>query len=328
MVVLNGLAAAIKQGKNVWATVLRSGKVRMVPGETVHEGELLSWTYEGATCWHTVGVVRMELIAMQTAILGIDGTNWVHALWHVYGSDRLIAVGRDRLRILAAACGTSDVYVCWDRRSFRHDLLASYKSSRPPREPGLTEILKRAEIELTDDGKLATPIYQDGYEADDLLATFAAIAAGRGVKCYLASADKDLWQCLVADQVLILRSFNTSNGEITDRQWMTAAALAKWPGKDKGEYGLRPSQWTDYQALVGESGDDVPGCPGWGEKTAAKALAKAGSLADMLGNPWNVPCSKSQQAKLQTWAKSGLMALTLKLVTLARDAPAAMDAMR
>ena len=110
---------------------------------------------------------------------------------------------------------------------------------------------------------------------------------------------------------------------MTSPDWQTARELEI----AEKTLGLRPSCWADYQCLVGEPGDNVSGCPGWGEKTAARLLAKAGNIASMLRDPWALNCTRSQLTSLQNWAKAG-METALRLVTLKRDCPAVLDALR
>jgi DNA polymerase-1 len=255
--------------------------------------------------------------------LGIDGTNWVHALWHALrGVDVLTHVAR-RARILTAYTRASRVLICFDRRSFRHDLYVGYKANRAAKEQTLRQLLDDAPAALASAGQ--QPVYQDGYEADDCLATLAAAAFGAGCKCVLATADKDLWQCLREGWVSVLRSFGTHGSELICPEWQTALELEIAPKT----LGLKPSCWADYQCLVGESGDNVPGCPGWGEQTARRGLANAGSIEAMLRDPWAIHCSKSQLTKLQNWARAdnGLK-LTRQLITLRTDVPAVLDAVR
>jgi len=251
--------------------------------------------------------------------LAVDGTNWIHQLWHALGGQDVLQVAVARCRALAAHTKASMVLVAFDRRSFRHDRVPTYKANRAAKDPALQAILDSAPSAFSDVGQ---PVYQDGYEADDCLATAAAIAVASERRCVLMSPDKDLWQCLIPGRVSVLRAFSTRRGEIADPRWWTADDLRLWKG-----YGLEPAQWADYQAVVGETGDNVAGCQAWGEKTAARAIAKHGSLAAMLKNPWEISCTNKQLVLLQAWAKSGAMELARDLVTLRTDVPAVRDAL-
>jgi 5'-3' exonuclease len=249
--------------------------------------------------------------------LGIDATNWIHQLWHAHAGQGVLDAARRRLDALVAEWPASAVVACFDRRSFRHDLDATYKATRGKRDPGLCEVLAQAPEAFS---HVATIAAEDGYEADDCLATLGSIGFLRGEKTVLASPDKDLRQCLRDKQVAILRGFKTDRGRVLSPDWFMAADL-------RDVYGLRPEQWPDYQALVGDSGDNVKGCPGWGEKTAAAVLGKVGTLAACLANPWGVPgiSAKQRESLFQFKERAGTV---LKLVTLRTDCGAVFDAMR
>jgi DNA polymerase I len=269
-------------------------------------------------------------------IIAIDGTNWVHACWHAMkrqlGPQQILDVFLRRIDVVARNYSASAVLVAFDRRSFRHDLLAGYKANRPAKEPGLQQMLDEAPAAV---GRVGQLIYADGYEADDLLATAAAIAVQRGQRAILCSADKDVWQCLASKQVAILRSVDTSEGEVIGSDWFNEDALYHYPAK-QGEakkkvdpYCLRPWQWADFQALVGQPGDNIPGCPLWGEKTSAPALVKFGSIDGMLKKLWELKCTSSQQTALTNWHKSpsGRKVATA-CVQLHNNVPAVWDALR
>ena len=154
--------------------------------------------------------------------------------------------------------------------------------------------------------------------ADDGLATLAAYGRTAGVRTVLASPDKDLRQCL-CPQVLLLRQFSVEHGRPNRADWYTSFRLFD-------EYGLEAGQWVDYQTLVGDHGDGVVGCPGWGEKTAATALAKCKTLEACFGNPWAVPCTDRQRGQLIKFREQA--AAVRQLVTLRTDVSVVWDAMR
>ncbi|MFO0896383.1 MAG: DNA polymerase I [Pirellulales bacterium] len=148
--------------------------------------------------------------------------------------------------------------------TFRHALDAAYKGQRSempvdlrPQFAAIRRVLAALRIpavELT------------GYEADDVLATLAYRGAAAGADCYLVTGDKDCRQ-LISERVQI---FNVRKNQLYD-----AAALA-------ADWGVRPEQVVDYQALVGDSVDNVPGVPGVGPKTAAELIRQFGSLDALL----------------------------------------------
>jgi DNA polymerase-1 len=248
-------------------------------------------------------------------ILGIDATNWVHVVWHARGGKGVVEAVCDRAKALIAQLQPAAAVACFDRRSFRHALLPGYKSSRAEKDAGLVADLAACETALMD---LCTVAAEDGFEADDGLATLARCGRMAGEKTVIASPDKDLRQCL-GGPVFLLRSFKTSRGEPIEPDWYTEMKLFD-------EYGLQASQWTSYQCLVGDRGDGIDGCQGWGEKTAAAALAKCKTLDEMFRNPWSVPCNDKQRGKLIEFRTRA--PLVLDLVTLRTEVMAVWDAMR
>lgn len=252
--------------------------------------------------------------------LGIDGTNWMHQLWHAVkrnGHQAIYDLANRRIDALCAVVDPSHVLVCWDRRSYRADLFPQYKATRPRKNEELRRLIDEAP------GNLDIPVscYQDGFEADDCLATLAAIATATGERCVIASGDKDLYQCVVAGSVTLCRRFKTdADRELVDPVWMTEAALRQ-------EKLVSPAQWPVYQALLGEPGDNIPGCPGWGEKLIATNLPPYVSPEAMLQDRWRLQASKLQIQKLELWSKD-VWPITRQLVTLRTDVPAVADALR
>lgn len=248
-------------------------------------------------------------------ILGIDGTNWVHVLWHAKAGRDVVHAFTHRCHALLSALDPRAAVCCFDRRSFRHEILPAYKSTRKPRPESLTVALQECELAAAG---LMTIAAQDGFEADDGLATLAHVAKQHGEPCVLASPDKDLRQCLSC-QAKLLRDFSVSNGRPTKGEWYTAYLLFD-------EHGLEPAQWVDYQMLVGDRGDAIEGCRGWGDKTASAALERCKSIEAMFANPWTVPCTDRQRGALIEFRKRA--DVVRQLVTLRTDCEAVWDALR
>jgi DNA polymerase-1 len=248
--------------------------------------------------------------------LGIDASNWICCLWHAQNGRGVLDAVCRRLEALVEYLEPSHVVACFDRRSFRHDLYPTYKAHRKPKPAGLQAVLDEGPAAL---GTIAVPCAVDGYEADDCLATVARDAIAAGSRAVIASPDKDLNQCLVPDQVTILRHFILGNDGLRSLDWWNAAALQK-------HFGLTPAQWIDFQTLVGDSGDGVPGCKGWGEKTTLPALQAAGTIEAMLANPWALKISPKQQQALLAFRPQ--LDLMRQLITLRPDVPEVWDALR
>ncbi|RCX07374.1 DNA polymerase I [Extensimonas vulgaris] len=150
--------------------------------------------------------------------------------------------------------------------TFRDALYADYKAHRPPMPDDL-----RAQIEpihevarLLGWKVLAIP----GVEADDVIGTLARAAAQQGVEVIISSGDKDLAQLVDAHVSII----DTMSGKKRD----VAGVVA--------EFGVPPSLMLDFQALVGDAVDNVPGVPKVGPKTAAKWLQQYGSLDALMAH--------------------------------------------
>lgn len=154
--------------------------------------------------------------------------------------------------------------------TFRHEAYAPYKAQREetPEDirwavPVVKEILQAMNIPV-----LEVP----GYEADDVIGTLAQQGAEQGMEVYMVTPDKDYGQ-LVSDHITMLRPGFRGG---FDRLGPTEVC-------DK--YGIpHPTQVLDLLALMGDSADNFPGCPGVGEKTAVKLIQQFGSIEEMLAH--------------------------------------------
>ncbi len=151
-------------------------------------------------------------------------------------------------------------------RSFRNDLDAEYKAHRDPTPESLSAQLPDVMRLLAATGCPA--MARDGFEADDVLATYAIQASAAGYDVRMLTRDKDV------DQVLSERVST----------WDPGKGIRRGPPELMIEKGLRPDQVVDYLCMIGDSADNVRGMHGVGPKTAAKLLAEFGSLAAVLAN--------------------------------------------
>ncbi len=152
-------------------------------------------------------------------------------------------------------------------KNFRHELFDQYKAQRPPMPDDL-----RVQIEPLKEAMkvLGVPmIVSQGEEADDCIASLAARYKGERPVVILG-ADKDLKQCL--DDNVFMWDPAGRKEKIT--------SLADF----KEDTGLEPGQWADFQALIGDSADNIPGVPGVGKVTATKLMAKYPSLEEIRDN--------------------------------------------
>jgi len=154
--------------------------------------------------------------------------------------------------------------VAFDMRAktFRHEFSESYKANRHGMPEELAVQLEPAKDCLRAMGALV--ISKEGFEADDLLGTLAAMAEKEDVMTYIVTGDRDSLQ-LITDKTNVVLATNTD-----PLLFDTAAFVEK--------YGVQPSQFVDVKALMGDSSDNIPGVPGIGEKTALKLISEYGDL--------------------------------------------------
>jgi len=190
--------------------------------------------------------------------------------------------------------------------TFRNDLYVEYKAHRDPPPDDLIAQLPMIDLILN---AMGVPVLKlPGFEADDIIATLARQADERGCEVFLCSSDKDCRQ-LLSDRVKIQ---NLRKGEVLD----AAGLLADW--------GIRPNQVIDYQTLVGDSVDNIPGVPGCGAKTASKWLKEYGTLEKIIENIDYLGGPKLRES-VRKAATDGTIELCRKLVTLRTDAPIPFD---
>lgn len=178
----------------------------------------------------------------------------------VYGYARFLLefLERQRPRHCAAAFDQS-LGTC-----FRNAIYPDYKSSRELPDEALAFQLQACR-ELT--GLAGIPCYgSEHYEADDYLASLAALCHRSGLAVTVVTRDKDLGQIL-------------SHGE--DHWWDHATGVSLNRDGFRARFGVQPEQFADYLALVGDPVDDIPGVPGVGPRTAAALLQAFGDLQQL-----------------------------------------------
>lgn len=188
----------------------------------------------------------------------------------------------------------------YSSKTFRNGLYDQYKANRtaPPEDLipqfGLIRHATRA---------FNLPcIEKEGYEADDLIATYARLAEEAGADVTIVSSDKDLMQ-LVTPKVSMYDSMK-------DKQITVPDVIEKW--------GVPPEKMIDLQAMTGDSTDNVPGIPGIGPKTAAQLLEEYGDLDTLLARAGEI---KQQKRRESIIANADLARLSRELVTLKKDTP-------
>jgi DNA polymerase I len=170
--------------------------------------------------------------------------------------------------------------------TFRNKLYPDYKAHRPPAPDDLIPQfpLIREAVRAFD----LPCLEQIGFEADDLIATYARLAGERGATTTIVSSDKDLMQ-LVTDKVVM---FDT----MKDRRIGIAEVIEK--------FGVPPEKVVEVQALAGDSTDNVPGVPGIGIKTAAQLIVEYGDLETLLFRASEIKQPKRREALIENAEKA------------------------
>ena len=185
-------------------------------------------------------------------------------------------------------------------KTFRTRLYDQYKAHRPPPPPDLVPQFPLIREATRAFGVPAIEL--EGYEADDIIATYARQVAAAGGEVVIVSSDKDLMQ-LVDEQTCLLdpvKQVKICRAEVIEK------------------FGVPPEQVVEVQALAGDSVDNVPGAPGIGIKTAAQLLAEFGDLDTLLARAGEIKQPKRRETLL---AHADQVRLSRQLVTLADDAP-------
>jgi len=185
-------------------------------------------------------------------------------------------------------------------KTFRNDIYPQYKAHRPPAPEDLVP-----QFSIIRDATRAfgTPsIEMEGYEADDLIATYARQAEARGAKVTIVSSDKDLMQ-LVGERVTM---FDTMKNKRID------------PAGVVEKFGAGPDKVIEIQSLMGDSSDNVPGIPGIGPKTASQLIEEFGDLETLLSRAGEIKQNKRRENLIEF---ADLARISKELVTLKVDVP-------
>lgn len=185
-------------------------------------------------------------------------------------------------------------------KTFRNAIYDQYKAHRPPAPEDLIP-----QFPLVRDAARAfgTPAIElPGYEADDVIATYARQAAEKGWEVIIVSSDKDLMQ-LVNDNISLMDP-------------VKQAKIGREQVIEK--FGLGPEKVVEIQALAGDSVDNVPGAPGIGIKTAAQLLTEYGDLDTLLARAGEIKQPKRRETLIEY---ADQVRISRELVRLADDAP-------
>ena len=245
--------------------------------------------------------------ATRRRLVLVDGSSYLYRAFHA-----LPALTNSKGRPTGAAYGMTNMLkrleaevapelaaVVFDAKgkTFRDDLYPEYKANRPPMPGEL-----RAQIEPIHAlvRALGFPVLEvGGVEADDVIGTLAERGKKAGLDVLVSTGDKDMAQ-LVDEHVTMV---NTMDGAVLD-----AAGV-------KGKFGVPPESIVDYLALVGDTVDNVPGVPKVGPKTAAKWLARYGTLGALVARAGEIKGKVGESLR----ASVDRIPLSKELVTIRRD---------
>lgn len=204
------------------------------------------------------------------------------AYYALMRSPRVTSDGRNTSAIFGF-CNTLDdilrkenppyMAVCFDPhgKTFRHEEYPEYKANRDKQPEDITFAVPYIKDIIEAYGIRVVEV--DRYEADDVIGTLSVEAQRDGFVTYMMTPDKDYGQ-LVTDRIFMYRpALKGKDFEVRGPEQVTE------------RYGISsPAQVIDLLALEGDASDNVPGCPGVGEKTAARLIAEFGSVENMLAN--------------------------------------------
>ena len=183
--------------------------------------------------------------------------------------------------------------------TFRNELYDGYKAHRPDVPEDLLKQLPIA-ISWIEQMGFKTAI-RTGFEADDIVASIAFDAKNKGLEVRIVSHDKDLYQ-LIDDDTIYL--FDPTKKVIINEE------------KCFEKYGVHPSQFTDYQSLLGDSADNIPGVKGIGAKTAEALIKEFGTLENIYANIESITKKRTKELLLEG---KEMAFISKKLVTLSKD---------
>lgn len=201
------------------------------------------------------------------------------------------------------------VAIAFDMRAptFRHKAFAGYKAQRKGMPPELAAQMPLLKELLQDLGYRIVTC--EGWEADDILGTFAKACEENGDTCMIATGDRDSLQ-LVSDQTTV-RLATTKFGQ--------SAVTVYDEAKIREDYGVSPRQLIDIKAIQGDTSDNIPGVAGIGEKGAGELIRKFGSLQYIYDNLDTLDIKPGMRAKLEASKDNAF--LSYDLGTIRQNAP-------
>lgn len=245
-------------------------------------------------------------------LIAIDGNSLLFRAYYAL-TDMQTATGEPTgglhgfLSMLLKLAETSPKYmvVAFDvhEPTFRHKEYAEYKAGRAPTPPDLLKqfpVLKQILCQMG-----IAVVECPGYEADDIIGTYARMAEREGKTSLIVTGDRDALQLITQKTHVLL----TKRG-LTDTVEHTVETLME-------QYGLEPDRMRDLKGLMGDSSDHIPGIPGVGEKTALKLLADYGTLASVLDHGDEIKGKLGERVRLNRASAE----MSYRIGTVCTEAP-------
>jgi DNA polymerase I len=239
------------------------------------------------------------------AVYLIDGSAYIHRAYHaiqglsnsrglptnaVFGFTRML------IKLIDERCPTHAA-MFFDARgpTFRHGLFADYKANRPPMPEEMAVQIPYIK-DITAAYRL--PVFEmPGYEADDLIGTFARQLAGAGYAVVVVTGDKDFLQ-LVSEQISLWDPMKETTTDL---------------GTLKENMGIEPRQVVEVMGLSGDATDNIPGVPGIGPKTALDLIKAFGTIENLYAQVDHI-IRKKQQANLLEFKDQAFLSRELALI--------------
>ncbi len=206
----------------------------------------------------------------------------------------------------------SHIIVAFDLKdkTFRHKMYDAYKGTRKgmPEElheqvPVLKDVLHTMNIKTAE---------LSGFEADDVLGTYATLASNEGFDVVILSGDRDLLQ--LATEKILITIPKTKSGGTEVENYFAKDVIEK--------YGVTPTEFIEVKALQGDASDNIPGIPGIGEKTAVNIISKYKTLENAYAHVDEITPNKAR-LNLTEFIEQGR--ISLELARIVKDAPVPFD---
>ena len=217
----------------------------------------------------------------------VDGSSYIHRAYHAirgltnskgFPTNAILGFTKMVLKLLADKKPRYFAIV-FDAKgpTFRHEMYEDYKANRPsmPEDmavqlPHLKEIVRFLGIQMFEMG---------GYEADDIIGTWARVCEEKGLRVVMVTGDKDFRQLIAPD----ISMWDTMKDRVTDYESLKVA------------YRFEPEKFIDVMGLSGDTSDNIPGVPGVGEKTAVRLIQEFGSFEAVFDHVEEIPRKKLKE---------------------------------